>query len=158
MGVEIEKKFLLADDSWKKECAGTIYLQGYLCSAEGKTVRVRIAGHQGYLTIKGKHSGISRLEYEFPIPEEEARSLLNELCDSLIIHKTRYRKEYGGFIWEIDEFYDDNEGLVVAEIELDREDQPFEKPPWIGREVTHDHRYYNVNLRVHPYSLWSDNP
>lgn len=155
MGIEIEKKFLLADDSWRTGPAGKIYMQGYLCSG-GPTVRVRTAGETGILTIKGRHLGISRLEFEYEIPLEEARLLMDQLCLPPIIHKTRYIREFEGFTWEIDEFYDDNEGLILAEIELDHEEQLFPKPPWLGQEVTEDGRYYNANLRTNPYKRWKD--
>lgn len=156
MAVEIERKFLVKNNQFKKDASSTIYYQGYLCSGSGPTVRVRIAGEDAYITIKGKHSGISRLEYEYPIPVSEAQALLEEICHQPIIHKRRYRKEHKGFTWEIDEFYGDNEGLTLAEIELPSEDQSFEKPPWIGREVSHDGRYYNASLRSYPYKEWRD--
>lgn len=156
MAVEIEKKFLLTNDEWKKDSTSDIYFQGYILSGTGKTVRVRIAGEKGFLTIKGKHSGISRMEFEYPIPLEDARLLLQEMCEQPIIHKKRYKVEYGGFIWEIDEFFGENNGLVMAEIELDDENQQFPKPEWLGREVSHDGRYYNASLRQNPYKDWKD--
>lgn len=156
MGVEIEKKFLLVNDNWKEGATSKIYYQGYLCSGSGKTVRVRIAGDTGYLTLKGKHSGISRTEFEYPIPLEDARVLLEEFCDQPLIHKKRYLKKYKGFLWEIDEFYGENEGLVMAEIELESEDQSFPRPDWLGKEVSHDGRFYNANLRFNPYKNWKD--
>lgn len=156
MGIEIEKKFLLINDDWKKDTTSTIYYQGYLHSGAGKTVRVRIAGEKSFLTIKGKHSGISRMEFEYAIPMEDAKVLLEELCEKPIIHKKRYLKNHGGFLWEIDEFYGENQGLILAEIELEDEQQNFPKPTWVGKEVTHDGRFYNANLRVNPYKNWKD--
>lgn len=156
MAVEIEKKFLLLNDDWKQDTTSEIYFQGYLYSGMGKTVRVRIAGENSYLTIKGKHSGISRMEFEYPIPIEDARILLEKLCEKPIIHKKRHLKKHGGFLWEIDEFYGENEGLVMAEIELESEDQDFPKPDWLGKEVTHDGRFYNASLRRNPYMNWKD--
>ena len=156
MAVEIEKKFLLINESWKKDSTSEIYFQGYISSGTGKTVRVRIAGEKGFLTIKGKHSGISRMEFEYPIPVDDAKVLLEEICEQPIIHKKRYRVEYGGFLWEIDEFYGENLGLLLAEIELENENQEFPIPEWLGREVSHDGRYYNASLRRNPYSNWKD--
>ncbi len=156
MAIEIEKKFLVNGEDWKEGSSSKIYYQGYLCSGSGQTVRIRIAGDKAWLTIKGKHTNISRLEFEYPLPLDEAQILLDEVCEQPIIHKRRFFKKYEGFTWEIDEFYGDNQGLVLAEIELEREDQEFPRPAWLGKEVTHDGRYYNANLRSHPYSLWKD--
>jgi len=156
MAVEIEKKFLVKNDSWKEDTTSMIYYQGYLCSVSGRTVRIRIAGSKGFLTVKGKRSGISRLEFEYPIPLEEARELLEKFCERPFIHKRRHLKNYGGFLWEIDEFYGDNEGLVVAEIELENEKQKFPRPSWLGKEVSRDRRYYNAGLRAFPYKDWKD--
>lgn len=156
MAVEIEKKFLLIDERWKKDSTAEIYYQGYISSGTGKTVRVRIAGEKAFLTIKGKHSGISRMEFEYEIPMDDAKALLAEICEQPIIHKKRYRVKYGGFLWEIDEFYGENQGLVLAEIELEDENQEFPLPEWLGREVSHDGRYYNASLRLNPYSKWKD--
>ncbi len=156
MAIEIEKKFLLLNNNWKQDTTSSIYYQGYIVSGMGKTVRVRIAGEKSYLTIKGKHSGISRMEFEYEIPMEDARILLEELCEKPIIHKKRYIKKQGGFVWEIDEFYGENDGLVMAEIELEHEDQDFPKPEWLGKEVTYDSRFYNASLRINPYMNWKD--
>jgi adenylate cyclase len=154
MGIEIERKFLLSGDAWKALGAGTAYRQGYLSAVKERTVRVRTIGKQGFLTIKGISVGASRLEYEYEIPLGDADAMLNELCEKPLIEKKRYKIEYAGFIWEVDEFFGENEGLVVAEVELDSEDQAFNKPEWVGEEVTGDARYFNSNLIKKPYSQW----
>lgn len=156
MAVEIERKFLVTGDEWKKGCDSKIYFQGYICSGTGNTVRVRISGDQAQLTIKGKHDNISRLEFEYPLPLEDAQTMLDEVCEQPIIHKRRYFQEYEGFTWEIDEFFGENEGLVLAEIELLSEQQEFPKPGWLGKEVSNHGRYYNASLRTYPYKQWQD--
>ncbi len=156
MGIEIEKKFLLTGDAWKKLAQGKTYRQGYLNSSKERSVRVRTIGDKGFLTIKGKSVGASRMEFEYEIPIEDAKTVLEELCIKPIIHKKRYKIEFEGFIWEVDEFFGENEGLVVAEIELNDEQQSFTKPAWVGEEVTHDVRYFNANLSKHPYSEWKN--
>jgi adenylate cyclase len=156
MAIEIEKKFLVNGEDWKEGSSSTVYYQGYLCSGTGQTVRVRIAGDKAWLTIKGKHTNISRLEFEYPIPLADAQAMLDEVCEQPVIHKRRFIKEYEGFTWEIDEFYGDNQGLVVAEIELASEDQEFPRPHWLGEEVSHHGRYYNASLRTYPYSKWKN--
>lgn len=154
MPLEIERKFRVSNDFPRSEHPLTI-AQGYLCRDPGRTVRVRTDGSQGYLTIKGmgNESGTSRFEWEKAIPLEEALSLL-DLCDGLII-KNRHEIPVGQHIFEIDEFLGDNVGLVVAEIELQDEDEEFERPAWLTREVTGDPRYYNSRLLEHPYTKWS---
>ncbi|MCP4520338.1 MAG: CYTH domain-containing protein [Cytophagales bacterium] len=154
MGIEIERKFLVNNEDWKKEGEAIIYKQGYLSSQKEKVVRVRIAGTQAFLTIKGKSEGIERLEFEYKIPVEEAEQLLKTLCERPIIEKTRTKIEYHGFVWEVDEFAGENQGLVVAEIELPTSDTPFKKPLWIGEEVSGDSRYYNSNLIKMPFTRW----
>ncbi|WP_337868474.1 CYTH domain-containing protein [Meiothermus sp.] len=154
MGTETERKFLVKSLAWKKGAVGTPYRQGYLCRQEERTVRVRIAGDEAHLTIKGQALGITRLEYEYPIPLAEARELLDRLCIKPLIEKTRYRVEFCGRVWEVDEFMGENRGLVVAEVELESPDQPLELPDWAGEEVTHDPRYLNANLVEHPFSRW----
>lgn len=154
MGIEIEKKFLLTGNAWEKLAKGTTYRQGYLSSQKERTVRVRIINDTGFLTIKGASVGATRMEYEYNIPIEDAKTLLDQLCEKPIIEKKRYKIEFGGFIWEVDEFFGENEGLVVAEIELESEHQEFEKPEWVGKEVTGDPRYYNSNLIKEPYTRW----
>ena len=156
MGIEIEKKFLLASDGWRELGTGTPYCQGYICSEQGKTVRIRIIDDRGILTLKGPSDGAARLEFEYEIPVAEAKEMLDNLCQGPLSEKDRYKIDYGGFTWEVDEFKGENEGLMFAEIELEEEDQEFEKPPWIGREVTGDTKYYNANLVKHPYSRWKD--
>ena len=154
MGVEIEKKFLLTGADWKKLASGTTYRQGYLSTVKERTVRVRTIAGKGFLTIKGISVGATRLEYEYEIPLEDANSLLDELCEKPLIEKNRYKIEFSGFTWEVDEFFGENDGLVVAEIELESEDQSFDKPEWVGEEVTGDARYFNSNLIKEPYSQW----
>lgn len=154
MPVEIEKKFLLAGNAWRQNAVGSHYCQGYISTATGCTVRVRIAGNTGFLTIKGKGIGIVRPEFEYAIPVNDAREMLDSLCTGPLIEKMRYKVDYKGFTWEIDDFSGENEGLVIAEIELSREDEYFEKPPWIGREVTGDPRYFNARLVNNPFSKW----
>lgn len=153
MGKEIERKFLLQGDGWKT-VKGTHYRQGYLNSAKERTVRVRTIDDKGFLTIKGITVGATRLEYEYPIPASEATEMLDALCEKPIIDKSRYKVEHAGLTWEIDEFYGENEGLVVAEVELESEDQQFERPEWVGEEVTGDPRYFNSNLIKHPFTKW----
>lgn len=154
MGIEIEKKFLLTGAGWKKLASGTTYRQGYLSTVKERTVRVRTIAGKGFLTIKGISVGASRLEYEYEIPLEDANSLLDELCEKPLIEKNRYKIEFSGFTWEVDEFFGENDGLVVAEIELESEDQSFDRPEWVGEEVTGDARYFNSNLIKKPYSQW----
>ena len=155
MGTEIERKFLVTGDAWRDMAVGIPYRQGYLCLEKGRTVRVRIAGDQAFLTIKGQASGISRMEYEYPIPVADAGVLLAELCEQPIIDKKRYAITYQGFVWEVDEFFGENAGLLVAEIELDSEDQGFAIPPWVGDEVSSDRRYANASLVKNPFSTWT---
>ena len=156
MGREIEKKFLIADNSWRGLAEGSLYCQGYLNSEKGRTVRVRTVNERGILTIKGPEANGVRLEYEYDIPITEAREMLFQLCHRPLIEKIRYRILYAGFNWEVDEFKGENAGLLLAEIELDFVGQQFEKPPWIGMEVTGDTRYYNACLVQNPYSHWKD--
>jgi adenylate cyclase len=155
MAQEIERKFLLADDSWKPGALGVPYRQGYLCTDKERTVRVRIVGERGLLTVKGMTRGISRAEYEYDIPLQDAIQLLDDLCLRPLIEKTRYRVTHGDLTWEIDEFHGENAGLVVAEVELASTDQDVPMPDWVGEEVSGDPRYFNSNLGRHPYSRWS---
>ena len=154
MGVEIERKFLLQGDAWRGLGQAVLLRQGYLSSARERVVRVRIEGEQAMLTIKGANVGATRGEWEYPIPLADAVELLDGLCEQPLIEKVRHRIEHAGMVWEVDEFLGANAGLVVAEIELASEDQPFEKPDWIGAEVSGDARYYNANLIRHPFSQW----
>ena len=152
MAIEIERKFLVTSNEWQS-LAGVKFSQGYLNRDKNRTVRVRIAGNQGFLTIKGASIGATRSEFEYEIPLADAQSLL-DMCERPIIQKVRRIYEYQGFKWEIDEFEGENAGLIVAEIELSDENQAFEKPSWVGEEVTYDARYFNSNLAQHPYSAW----
>jgi CYTH domain-containing protein len=154
MAQEIERKFLVKDDSWRTG-SGTRIRQGYLHNQIEGTVRVR-TGERAYLTIKGNTTGITRLEFEYQIPVEEADQILDELCIKPLIEKIRYEVRAGGFKWEIDEFLGENSGLLVAEIELEHENQAFPKPDWLGREVSDDFRYHNANLVKNPYSKWAE--
>jgi CYTH domain-containing protein len=154
MGVEIERKFLLKGDAWRSLGTPVLYRQGYLNRSKERTVRVRRAGEKGFLTLKGISRGAKRREYEYEIPLADADAILHDLAEKPVIEKTRYRVEYRGLLWEIDEFSGENQGLILAEVELDAEDQAIEPPPWIGEEVTHDPRYYNSNLVRHPYTKW----
>lgn len=155
MGTEIERKFLLTGDDWQKLARAKAFRQGYLNSHEERTVRVRTIDDMGFLTIKGISIGVSRMEYEYEIPVEDARVLLEELCEKPIIEKNRYKIDFQGFTWEVDQFFGENEGLIVAEVELESEDQQFTKPSWVGAEVSDDSRYFNSNLVKHPYTQWS---
>lgn len=153
MAKEIERKFLVLDQTYKQYAKGVYYRQGYLSS--NPSVRVRIIDQEAFLTIKGATTGFSRSEFEYRIPYEDGLEMLQELSKKPIIEKYRYKMEYAGFIWEIDEFLSENEGLIVAEIELEAEDQEFQKPPFIGEEVTFDKRYRNSSLVSNPYRNWS---
>jgi len=154
MAQEIERKFLIKDPGIVDALAGERLTQGYLSHDKNATVRVRIAGTTGWLTIKGKTVGATRSEFEYPVPEEDARQMLDELCNAGVIDKTRYRLPQGELCWEIDVFHGDNDGLIVAEIELPSEDTPFDRPAWLGEEVTGDPRYYNSALSTNPYTQW----
>ena len=155
MGREIERKFLMRGEYKSQAYAQSRIVQGYICSARGRTVRVRIRDAKGYLTIKGAAdaAGLSRYEWEKEIPLVEAQELM-KLCEPGVIDKTRYLVRCGKHVFEVDEFYGDNEGLVVAEVELASVDEDFEKPDFIGEEVTGDVRYYNSQLMKHPYKQW----
>ncbi len=156
LNIEIERKFLVLNDDFKKESTRQIRIeQGYISSASGRTVRVRIKDDKGILTIKGKsqHSGLSRLEWETEIPLGEAEQLL-QLCDKGKIEKIRYEIPVGKHIFEVDVFSGDNEGLIIAEVELDFEEQAYEKPHWLGSEVTTEIKYSNSRLVSNPYKYW----
>ena len=156
---EVERKFLVAGDFMAAVVQATEIRQGYLCGGSGVTVRARLRGDKGYITIKGRRSpdGISRFEWEKEITQEEAKALL-ALAEGGCIEKTRYLvpNTDGRHTWEVDVFHGDNEGLVVAEIELKAEDEPFDRPEWLGKEVSNDHRYYNSQLLKHPFSQWKE--
>lgn len=154
MGREIERKFLVDEARWREvQPQGSDYRQGYIVNTKAKTVRVRIAGRQGYLTIKGATEGATRTEFEYEIPLEDARQLL-QFCEGSVIEKTRYKIEVDQMLWEVDQFSGENEGLIVAELELASEEQPFRKPDWVAEEITDDPRYYNANLVNNPFSRW----
>ena len=156
MAQEIERKFLVLDDSFKHEAFSKSHIQqGYICSERGRTVRVRIRDERAYLTIKGpsENGGLSRYEFEYEIPLEDARQMM-QFCEPGIIDKTRWLVKSGKHTFEVDEFFGDNEGLVVAEVELSSEDETFEKLHFIGKEVTGDRRYYNSQLRLCPFQKW----
>lgn len=156
MALEIERKFLVADDSYKSMAFHSDRIaQGYLCREGGNSARVRVRGDKGYITIKGPsmNGGISRFEWEKEIPASDAWDLL-KLCHGGIIDKTRYLVKCGKHTFEVDEFYGDNEGLVMAEVELESPDEEFERPPFLGKEVTGDRRYYNSSLTRFPFKCW----
>ncbi len=153
MAVEIERKFLVVDDSYRKNSEIVDIRQGYISRDPERTVRVRVKGDQGFITVKGISSGASRLEFEYIIPVKDAVELV-KLCIPPLIEKSRYIVECDGMTGEVDEFAGDNHGLVVAEIELESEGQQFTEPAWLGDEVTQDPRYYNSQLAAHPYKDW----
>jgi CYTH domain-containing protein len=153
MGSEIERKYLVRGDEWRKLGSGVSYRQGYLSTVKERTVRVRTVDDRAYLTIKGVTVGATRREFEYDIPAADAAGLF-ELCEQPLIEKVRYRIPFGGVTWEVDEFEGANQGLIVAERELAFEDQQIELPAWIGVEVTGDPRYFNSNLIAHPFSTW----
>ena len=155
MGIEIERKFLLKNDNWRQQVIESRRIsQGYLTQNSGSSsVRVRLDGDQANINIKSRELAITRQEYEYSIPVDDAHTMLETLCDEAL-EKTRYIVEYQGHTWEIDEFFGKNAGLVVAEVELQQEDAEFAKAEWLGEEVSEDARYYNVNLISHPYSRW----
>ena len=155
MGREIERKFLVKGTGWRTG-QGVEYRQGYLSTVKERTVRVRRAGGKAYLTMKGVAVGATRSEYEYEIPVKDADEILERLCQRPLVEKRRFRVEYAGLTWEIDEFSGENEGLVIAEVELTSENRPVQQPPWVGKEVTDDPRYFNANLVGHPYRQWSD--
>jgi CYTH domain-containing protein len=155
MAKEIERKFLVKGDAWRTGAAGLVCRQGYI-PASTCTVRARIMGDKGYLTLKARDQGITRTEFEYAIPLTDASEMLARFCTGTPIEKIRYRVEYAGLVWEIDEFMGANAGLIVAEVELEHEDQAFEKPEWVGAEVTHDRRYLNSSLAKLPYRQWKE--
>jgi len=156
MGIEIERKFLIRNNDWKKgKPQGLRCCQGYIAEDASILIRVRVAGDKGFLTIKKADTGLSRYEYEYEIPLSDAREMLDRFSLMPVIEKTRYKIPYAGRLWEIDVFEGRNRGLVVAEIELQNEKELISKPPWLGREVTDDPRYLNINLSKYPYQSWS---
>lgn len=155
MGKETERKFLVRNRSFEKDAKQIITIaQGYLCNQQDKNVRIRIAGEKAFITIKGKTTGFSRPEFEYPVPVDEAREIIDLFCDA-IIRKKRYLVHYENHIWEVDVFDGENEGLVLAEIELPDENTSFKKPDWLGEEVTGNPEYYNAMLIKKPYKYWN---
>lgn len=159
MGIEIERKYRVHNDGWRynqdgSEIKGIHFRQGYLSSNKTATVRVRVEGDVAKLTVKGRTQGITRVEYEYEIPTCDASEMLNHLCVSPLIEKTRYRRQEGELLWEVDVFHGDNDGLIVAEVELETDQQTFTLPEWIAEEVSGDVRYYNENLAKMPYKNW----
>jgi adenylate cyclase len=158
MAIEIERKFRLANESWRDRIRSSSLLrQGYLANTARASVRVRLAGDEGWLSVKAMTPGVARAEYEASIPKTEANEMLGRLCEGALIEKWRHIVVHEGHEWEIDEFLGDNAGLLVAELELDSEDEQFASPPWLGDEVTHDERYYNFRLSQHPWRHWPEN-
>jgi adenylate cyclase len=153
MASEIERKFLVANDSWNDGSPGIRMAQGYLSMDPDRNVRIRLAGENAWITIKGRTRGITRSEHEYPIPAGDARDLL-AICLPSVIDKTRHRVDFGGYVWEIDVFHGENEGLVLAEVELEEESANPPLPPWVGQEVSHDARYFNANLATNPVGGW----
>ncbi len=154
MGKEIERKYLVDTAAWKPQGEGTHFKQGYLNSLKERVVRVRIEGTLAKLTIKGITTGLTRSEFEYSLPVEDATILLDKLCEQPLIDKHRHKETHGGKLWEIDVFHGENEGLVVAEIELDSENEAIAVPLWAVKEVSSDPRYFNSNLLKHPFKSW----
>jgi adenylate cyclase len=154
MAREIERKFLVVGDAWRTLGKTTPLRQGYLASFPGPTVRVRVAGEEAWLTIKSANQGVVRSEFEYPLPLTDAVEMLETLCLRPLLEKNRTRIEIGELTWEVDEFFGDNLGLIVAEVELHGEDQAITLPEWIGAEVSGDPRYFNNSLLTHPFSQW----
>lgn len=157
MATEIERKFLVISDTWRLQVQRSEqFRQGYLSNNPTASVRIRIENDQANLNIKGMTIGVTRPEYEYAIPLQDAQELLSTLCLPPLIEKTRHYIDYAGKVWEVDEFHGDNQGLVVAEVELNEANEAFELPDWAGKEVSHEPRYYNVRLTQYPYRQWSD--
>lgn len=155
MATEIERKFLVDGEDWRAGARGVRLKQGYLSTDPARSVRVRLAGEAAWLTVKGQSAGIARQEFEYAIPAEDAEQLF-ALCLPGMISKTRYRVRVGAHDWDIDEFHGANDGLLLAEIELDRDDEAFDRPRWLGEEVSDDPRYFNAALVENPYCRWKD--
>lgn len=154
--IEIERKFLVTSDAFKNEAFNSYVIkQGFLNSHKDRTVRVRLTNEKGYITVKGRSSkdGLSRFEWEKELAIDDAEALL-AICEPGIIHKMRYEVKVNNHVFEVDEFYEDNQGLIIAEVELNSEEETFDQPIWLGDEVTGDIKYYNSNLSKHPYNTW----
>jgi adenylate cyclase len=156
MGIEIERRFLVVGNEWKENAIGTTYRQGYLYFQDFGVLRLRIAGDKAFLTVKALLDNLSALEYEYEIPIRDAEEMLTGLCDRPPVEKIRHFVPYCGMNWEIDVFLGDNEGLVIAEVELEEPGQPLDLPSWVGKEITADRRYLNASLYRHPYKNWID--
>ncbi|MBD1864572.1 MULTISPECIES: CYTH domain-containing protein [Trichocoleus] len=162
MATEIERKFLVKPEEWQQFqqrsdptlLSSTRYRQGYISSSVSKTVRIRVAGDRGFITIKGPTVGYSRSEFEYSIPLADAEAMLDQLCEPPLIEKTRHRVAWDNLVWEVDEFAGENQGLMVAEVELSDTNQAITLPDWVGEEVSDDPRYFNASLAKHPYSRW----
>ncbi len=158
MSIEIERKFLVLSDEWKKHAhREDIVRQGYLSSEDSCSIRVRVTSECGFLNIKSGEPTMRRIEYQYVIPVTDAEEMLYKFCRWPLIEKRRYWVAHSGHEWQIDVFDDANKGMIVAELELKREDEKFELPPWVGAEVTDDPRYYNVYLLDNPYTTWPEN-
>ncbi|MBF0620757.1 MAG: CYTH domain-containing protein [Magnetococcales bacterium] len=157
MGKEIERRFLVKGDAFKSLAEGVSFRQGFLSTVKERVVRVRIAGGKGTMTVKGLTRGFTKTEFEYEIPVENAQIMLDDLCEQPIIEKKRYSIPMGDLVWEVDDFFGVNEGLKIAEVELASEDQPFDRPEWLGEEISNDPRYFNSNLVQSPYSEWGSN-
>jgi CYTH domain-containing protein len=155
-GTEIERKFLVSSHGWRRGVQGAFCRQGYIVACDDHVVRVRVLGEKAYLTIKGRKTGLSCPEYEYPLPLADAQDMLERICLRPFIEKNRYTLDFNGVVWEIDEFVGENKGLVVAEVELEQEHQVIELPAWVGREVSYDPKYWNINLMKYPYSRWPE--
>ena len=154
MGIEIERKFLITNNGWKKGAKYSTCRQGYIFAEKKGVVRIRVIDQIGFVTIKSAPVGLTRQEYEYEIPLADANAMLEDLCDKYIVEKKRYKIKFGNHVWEIDEFTGHNEGLVLAEIELSNENETFKPPPWIGEEVSLDPKYHNSNLSKYPFNQW----
>jgi adenylate cyclase len=155
VATEIERKFLVVNDAWRSAAKpGIRFRQGYLAGTSKASIRVRVEGSAANLNIKSATLGLRRQEYEYPIPLDEAEAMLDDMCEGKLVEKTRYCVDVGAHVWEIDVFEGENAGLVIAEIELDHEDESFERPEWVAEEVSHDARFYNVYLAQHPFKEW----
>ena len=154
MGIEIERKFLVRGDQWRSLGTPVRYRQGYLAADIKRSVRVRVAGNCGLITIKGSTEGITRAEYEYEIPRADAEAMLDQLCNRPLIEKNRTKISLNGVVWEVDEFFGANQGLIMAEVELNSPQQAIDLPDWIGEEVSTDPRYFNSNLVQHPFTEW----
>ena len=159
MGIEIERKFLVRNDAWRSGIQGSYpCTQGYIGLQGPGSARVRIIGSKGFLTLKGPRHGISRSEFEYEIPIEEAQEILERFCSKALISKVRHEVPYEGHLWEIDEFSGENNGLILAEVEIANESEPFVLPDWVGKDISEDERFFNARLAKHPISTWLNKP